>query len=132
VNVREYFEEKRDSSGRAWLDSTCWIERAAGHFRLGSSAGVVLVAADDELESARSSLETLKYNPPPDSSAVKQSYGNGLFDAESTTADQFDDFHGRGAWPGSDANDAEASDFEDTLGDIGEEGWDHEPDDRYE
>lgn len=135
MNVREYFEVKRDVSGRAWLDSTSWIECVAGQFHLASSSGVVLVAPDDALEAARAALEMLKHNPPSASSMGKPRYGKGLFDAESTPADQFDDFHGRGSWPGSDADDAEPSDFEDSVGELGEEGvfdWDYEPDDGQE
>ena len=36
-------------------------------------------------------------------------------------ADAFDDLHGRGAWPGQDADDAEPEDFEDSVGDLYEE-----------
>ena len=47
---------------------------------------------------------------------------------EDDIADQFDDFRGRGAWPGACADDAESSDFEDSLGEIADGNY--EDDDR--
>lgn len=138
VNVREYFDAHRDISGRAWLDASCWIEYVAGQFRVNSASGVVLVAPDDEVETARSELESLnrvavEENSPNQSEHADSEGDDGsLLETEAEAADQFDDFHGRGAWPGPSADDAEPSDFEDSIADLGEEGvfdWDYEPDD---
>ena len=138
MNVREYFDAHRDISGRAWLDPLCWIEYLAGQYRVKSDLGIVLVAPDDEVEMVRSEIEslnraTVEENPPNESEhADSEDDDRSPMETEAETADQFDDFHGRGAWPGPSADDAEASDFEDSIGDLGEEGvfdWDYEPDD---
>ena len=89
------------------------------------AAGVVVESAEDELEVARSAIRSMEWLDPspsatepvhPVSDDDNRSVGN-----EQPVADQFDDFHGRGVWPGTGADDAE-SDFEDSIGDLEEEG----------
>lgn len=55
--------------------------------------------------------------------------GDTDFGDQAIMADQFDDFHGRAAWPGPSADDAEPADFEDSVGELGEDEADDGQDD---
>lgn len=147
MTVADYFATHRDEHGRAWLSQQCWIEHGVGCFRLNTPTGEVSLVGSDDVgvaESIAAEVFSLPVDEETDEeqtvvggvdsaldddtgedSSVALQEGTSIDFGEDDVADHFDDFRGRGAWPGKGADDAEPEDFEESVSDI---NWDYDRD----
>ena len=68
MTVREYFDSRRDTKGRAQLEDGYWIDQRAGSYRLNGPNGTVLISADEDAGTIRNRLDDL--NPRSASSSA--------------------------------------------------------------
>jgi hypothetical protein len=123
MTIAEYFDLKRDESGRASIDASTWIERVGPlMFRVVSSTGTTLAAPTDALASIVK-LTRVSADSRADNQHVESEDGDDTDEAGDDLNSSLlsSDEVAPGVWPIAD--DAEPGDFEDSVDEVEGGDW---------